>query len=103
MRLKIFYNIDALENSAKFTGKRLYQTLLSPAHMFSWEFFDLGTSFLQNTIGTTASDFSSIFLKILFQNRYLFNNASYIRIYQNSCPPASFVPILFYIESILLW
>ena len=58
-----FYKIDVLENSAKFIGKRLYQTLLTPTQMFLREFFEI----LRNTVvtehlQTAVSDLNSIVL-----------------------------------------
>ena len=57
------YKIDILENSAKFIGKRLYQTLLILTQMFSLEFFKI----FRNTVFTehlrmAASDLNSIAL-----------------------------------------
>ena len=65
MRSEMFYKIDVLENSIKFTGKRLHQNLLSPAQMFSWEFFEIfRKAFFTITehLRTAVSDFDSIFL-----------------------------------------
>ena len=52
MRSQMFYKIDIPENSAKFTGNQLYQTLLTSAQIFFENFLKfLGTPFLQNTSG----------------------------------------------------
>ena len=41
MRSPMFYKIDVFENSSKFTGNRLYQTLFTPAQIFFWEIFEI--------------------------------------------------------------
>ena len=72
----MFYNIDVVEISSKFTGKRLYQTLLNPAQMFSREFLKIfRNTFFTERLWTAASDFNSIFLlfkMLLFQSRSIF-------------------------------
>ena len=92
-----------LENSAKFSLKCLYQTLLILAQI-SWESLDLDTPFLQNTIQTTASDFSSIFLTFLFQSRsirlIMRPILGYIKIHAHR-PPGS--PYFFYREFKYYW
>ena len=61
MRLQMFYKIDIPENSAKFTGNHLYQTLLTPPQIFFLEFFEyFRNSFFTEHLWTTASDFNSI-------------------------------------------
>ena len=47
MRSHMFYKIDVSENSSKFTGNRLYQTLVNPTLDNFLKF--LGTPFLRNT------------------------------------------------------
>ena len=63
MRSRMFYKIDVFENSAKFTGNRLYQTVLTPAKSFSWEFFEnFRNTFFMEHLWATASYFNLIFL-----------------------------------------
>ena len=57
MHSQMFYKIDVLQNSTKF------QTLLTPAHKFAWEFFEIFRNiFFTEHLQTTTSDFNSIFL-----------------------------------------
>ena len=59
----MFYKIDVLEKSAKFTRNCLYQTLLTLAQMFSCEYFEIfRNTFFTSHLLTTASDFNPIFL-----------------------------------------
>ena len=62
MHSQMFYKIDVLKNYAKFTWKRLHQTL---AQTFFWELFEIlrNTFFSEDLQTTTASDFNSIFLE----------------------------------------
>ena len=63
MRSQMFYKIDIPGNSTKFTGNCLYQTLLTPAQIFFWEFFEIfRKTFSTEHLRTTDSDFNSIFI-----------------------------------------
>ena len=53
MRSRMFYKIDVLENSAKFTDNHPHQNILAPAQRFSWEFFENFRNFFY---GTPLSD-----------------------------------------------
>ena len=70
VRSQMFYKIDPLKNPRKFTGKRQYQVLLTPAQMFFWEVFEIfRNAFFIEHLRTTASYFNSIFL--LFKDIYV--------------------------------
>ena len=93
MRSQMFYKIDIPENSAKFTGNRLYQALLTPAQIFFWEIFKFsGTPFLQNTsewlLLISIPSFYWFKSFCFRKGLYLLNIPIYIRVYQNSWPSA---------------
>ena len=70
MRSQRFYKTEVGENSAKFTGNCLYQTLLTLAQMSSWEYFEIfRNTFFTELLPTTAFDFNSNFL--LFQDIFV--------------------------------
>ena len=58
----MFCKRDVLENSTKFTGKRLSQTLLTSIQILSYELFEsLRNIFFTEHLRTTASNFNLIF------------------------------------------
>ena len=63
MRSRMFCKINVVENSVKFTGNCLYQTVLTPGQSFSWEFFEnVRNTFFMEHLWATASYFNLIFL-----------------------------------------
>ena len=83
---------DILENSAKFTGNRLYQTLLTPAHMFFWGFFKI---FWNTSERMLLISITSLYCFYFRTYQYLFNIPSYFGVVQNSWPPAHWAAIFF--------
>ena len=91
MLSQMFYRIDVPENSAKFTGNRLYQTLLTLAQIFFGKCFNFSeTTFLQNTpkrlFFISIPPFSVLRRFCFRKGLYLFNIPSYFRVCQNSWP-----------------
>ena len=60
---RMLYKIHVFENSAKSIGNHLYQTVLTPAQSFSWEFFkNSRNNFFMEHLWATAFYFNLIFL-----------------------------------------
>ena len=104
MRSQMFSKIDIPENSAKLPGNHLYQTLLTPAQIFFWEFLEIFRKlFLQNTserllLISIPFQFHlfTVLRRFCFRtDQYLFNVPGYFGVFQNLWPPAHWAAILF--------